>query len=80
MEQQVKDLLGKNPAEKNFNIIHDYHFGGYAKKSTELFLFMNEFYKTTGIPTDFVYTGKLMFAIHDLVQKNFFPPGSENPC
>ena len=77
LDQQVKHLLGKNPAGKKFNIIHDYHFGGYAKKSPELFLFMNEFYKTTGIPSDFVYTGKLMFAIHDLVQKNFFPPGSE---
>jgi 1-aminocyclopropane-1-carboxylate deaminase len=77
LEQQVRHLLSEFPAEKKINIVHDYHFGGYAKKSTELLYFMNEFYKTTGIPTDFVYTGKLMFAIHDLVQKNFFPPGSE---
>jgi 1-aminocyclopropane-1-carboxylate deaminase/D-cysteine desulfhydrase-like pyridoxal-dependent ACC family enzyme len=73
----VRDLLSENLAEKEINIIHDYHFGGYAKQSPELLLFMNEFYKTTGIPTDFVYTGKLMYAIHDLIQKNFFPPGSE---
>jgi len=77
LEQQVRDLLSESPAEKEINIIHDYHFGGYAKQSPELLLFMNEFYKTTGIPTDFVYTGKLMFAIHDLIQKNFFPPASE---
>jgi 1-aminocyclopropane-1-carboxylate deaminase len=77
LEQQVRDLSGENTAEKKINIIHDYHFGGYAKKSLELLLFMNEFYKTAGIPTDFVYTGKLMFAIHDLVQKNFFSQGSE---
>ena len=76
-EQQVKHLLGKHTTEKNFIIVHDYHLGGYAKKSPELFFFMNEFFKTTGIPTDFVYTGKLMFAIHDLALKNFFPPGSE---
>jgi 1-aminocyclopropane-1-carboxylate deaminase len=77
LEQQVRYLLSELPAEKKINIVHDYHFGGYAKKSPELLYFMNEFYKTTGIPTDFVYTGKLMFAIHDLVQKNFFPTGSE---
>ena len=77
LEQQVRDLLSESPAEKEINIIHDYHFGGYAKQSPELLLFMNEFYKKTGIPTDFVYTGKLMFAIHDLIQKNFFPPASE---
>ena len=73
----MSDLSGENTAEKKINIIHDYHFGGYAKNSPELLRFMNELYKTAGIPTDFVYTGKLMFAIHDLVQKNFFSQGSE---
>jgi 1-aminocyclopropane-1-carboxylate deaminase len=57
-------------------IITHYHFGGYAKKSPELLQFMNEFYVLTGIPTDFVYTGKLVFACIDLVEKDYFPPGS----
>jgi D-cysteine desulfhydrase len=53
-----------------------YHFGGYAKYNGTLIEFMNEFYRQTAIPTDFVYTGKLMFAVNDLAVKNFFPPGS----
>ncbi|HSF45668.1 MAG TPA: hypothetical protein VLA58_06635, partial [Chitinophagaceae bacterium] len=57
-------------------MIHNFHFGGYAKKTQELLDFMNLFYTTTGIPTDFVYTGKLMFAIRQLIQKQFFPPKS----
>lgn len=53
-----------------------YHFGGYAKKSPELLRFINRFYQQTGIPTDFVYTGKLMAACMQLADNDFFPPGS----
>jgi 1-aminocyclopropane-1-carboxylate deaminase len=53
-----------------------YHFGGYARRSEQLLDFMRRFYHDTGIPTDFVYTGKLCFAALDLVDKGYFPPGS----
>ena len=57
-------------------IIHDYHFGGYAKKTAALLDFMNEIHAVSGIPTDFVYTGKLVYAISDLARNNYFPTGS----
>ncbi|MBC8032521.1 MAG: pyridoxal-phosphate dependent enzyme [Chitinophagaceae bacterium] len=55
---------------------YDYHQGGYAKRTPELLQFMNEFYRLTAIPTDFVYTGKLMMAFTDLLTKDYFKPGS----
>jgi 1-aminocyclopropane-1-carboxylate deaminase/D-cysteine desulfhydrase-like pyridoxal-dependent ACC family enzyme len=55
------------------SLIHDYHFGGYAKKTPLLLDFMNEVYDTSGIPTDFVYTGKLFYAVADLARTNYFP-------
>lgn len=66
------------PPEKKVNcrFFYDYHFGGYAKHSSTLIDFMKDFYHYTSIPTDFVYTGKLFFAINDLVEKKIFPPGS----
>lgn len=57
-------------------IIPGYHFGGYARKTTALLDFMNFFFDNTGIPTDFVYTGKLLFATLDLIEKGYFAPGS----
>jgi 1-aminocyclopropane-1-carboxylate deaminase len=54
-----------------------YHFGGYARRSEDLFAFMRGFYRDTGIPTDFVYTGKLCYATLDLARKGYFPPGSQ---
>lgn len=60
----------------NWQLFEDYHFGGYAKYQLPLLKFMNDFYRETNIPSDFVYTGKLFFAISDLIGKNYFPPHS----
>lgn len=74
LEEEVRRLL---PGKTNhFTLLNDYHFGGYAKHTEELIRFMNNWYSATGIPTDFVYTGKLCFATADLAEKNFFPAGS----
>ena len=73
IDENVWALSDKN----NFKIVHDYHFGGYAKHKPELIQFMNEFYTQTNIPSDFVYTGKLFFAVNDLIKKNYFPVESK---
>jgi 1-aminocyclopropane-1-carboxylate deaminase len=62
--------------EKNYELIHDYHFGGFAKQKPELLNFMNDFFRVTEVPSDFVYTGKLFFAINDLIRNRYFPSGS----
>jgi 1-aminocyclopropane-1-carboxylate deaminase len=61
---------------KPFSVLYDYHFGGYAKKSSELIDFMNQLWRDHQLPTDFVYTAKLIFAINDLVEKKYFSPGT----
>jgi 1-aminocyclopropane-1-carboxylate deaminase len=57
-------------------MVHDYHFGGYAKYNASLIRFMNTTYAESGIPTDFVYTGKLLFAVISMAVMKLFPPGS----
>ena len=59
-----------------YTLVHDYHFGGYAKYTPALIVFMNRWYEETGIPSDFVYTGKLFYAVDDLIAKGYFPSGS----
>lgn len=75
LENEMTRLLPACPQE--YCLHHDYHFGGYAKHTPGLLQFMNDWYRQTGIPTDFVYTGKLMYAISDLAAKNYFPAGSK---
>lgn len=59
----------------NFQLITDYHFGGYAKWKPELINFINIFRDTTGIPLDPIYTGKMFYGLNDLIQKQYFLPG-----
>jgi 1-aminocyclopropane-1-carboxylate deaminase/D-cysteine desulfhydrase-like pyridoxal-dependent ACC family enzyme len=69
-----------NVLSKKYIIIPDYHFGGYAKRNTQLISFINSFFDKNEIPLDFVYTGKMMFGIYDLIDKNYFPQGSKILC
>ncbi len=62
---------------KRIDLITDYHFGGYAKHKQELITFMRDLYKQTGVKTDPVYTGKLFFALIDLIKKDYFPEKSK---
>ena len=73
----VNNLLTVNEQLKKIELVQNYHFGGYAKYTSELLEFMNSFYTQSGIPSDFVYTGKLFFGVSDLAEKNYFPPGSK---
>ena len=61
-------------------IFDEYHFGGYAKKTTVLLDFMNEFYRRYQIPSDFVYTGKMLYGVMEKIENGFFSPGSRIVC
>ena len=74
LQKEIEDLLPGH--EKKFILIHDFHFGGYARQNRELIEFMNTWYQRTGIPSDFVYTGKLFFAVDQLARHSYFPQGS----
>jgi 1-aminocyclopropane-1-carboxylate deaminase len=67
----------KNPqALRNVQMIHEDHFGGYAKYTETLIDFMNRVFTESGIPTDFVYTGKLFYSVARLASIQAFPAGS----
>ncbi len=77
---QRLQLLTGQERYKNLHLLSDYHFGGYAKKTSELLNFMNELYRKFELPTDYVYTAKMMFGIFDMLQKGFFAEGSNILC
>jgi 1-aminocyclopropane-1-carboxylate deaminase len=59
----------------DWSINPDYHFGGFAKTTAELIEFIGEFELKTKIPLEPVYTGKMMYALYDLIAKKYFKPG-----
>ena len=61
----------------NWEVNNHYHFGGYGKVNDELISFLNNFYKKTAIPLDPIYTGKMVFGVLDLIEKNYFEKNSK---
>ncbi|CAI2766977.1 1-aminocyclopropane-1-carboxylate deaminase/D-cysteine desulfhydrase [Flavobacterium collinsii] len=61
----------------NWDLISDYHFGGYGKVNLELIEFINAFFEENKVPLDPIYTGKMFFGVIDLIHKNYFPAHSK---
>jgi 1-aminocyclopropane-1-carboxylate deaminase len=73
LQEEIR-IFAKN---KNWQIVSDYHFGGYAKVTPQLIDFINDFYTKTKIPLDPIYTGKMVFGVLNLMEMNYFPKGSK---
>ena len=73
---ELEAFIRSEAVNDNFELHYGFHEGGYAKKNTDLIYFMNQFFKSTAIPTDFVYTGKLFKALFSLIENSHFPAGS----
>ncbi|OAZ02784.1 1-aminocyclopropane-1-carboxylate deaminase/D-cysteine desulfhydrase [Flavobacterium succinicans] len=73
----LQNEIRKFVTNKNWELITDYHFGGYGKVTDELIDWINSFFLQTQIPIDPIYTGKMVFGVMDLIQRNYFPPKSK---
>ncbi|MBC2846474.1 1-aminocyclopropane-1-carboxylate deaminase/D-cysteine desulfhydrase [Winogradskyella flava] len=69
----LREDIRKFAKRDNWELITDYHFGGYAKIKPELITFINRFKTDYHIPLDPIYTGKMMYGILDLIDHGFFP-------
>ncbi|MFZ6731390.1 1-aminocyclopropane-1-carboxylate deaminase/D-cysteine desulfhydrase [Undibacterium sp. Ji42W] len=54
------------PDYQNYELLTEYHHGGYGKTNPALAGFCHEFQLETGIALEPVYTGKMMFALREL--------------
>lgn len=68
--------IKKYSEKENWELINNYHFGGYAKYNDDLVRFINEYKKKTGVLLDPIYTGKMLFGILDMVEKDYFQTGT----
>ncbi|MDO6596077.1 pyridoxal-phosphate dependent enzyme [Oceanihabitans sp. 2_MG-2023] len=73
----LQEEITKFTTKTNWELITDYHFGGYAKANEVLIRFINTFKEEHKIPLDPVYTGKMLYGIQDLIAKDFFPKQSK---
>ncbi len=64
----------------NWQVVDDWHFGGFGKWNDELLQFMNDFYRTNNIPLDIVYTSKMMYGLRRMIEDGFFPTDARILC
>ncbi|WP_395009323.1 1-aminocyclopropane-1-carboxylate deaminase/D-cysteine desulfhydrase [Undibacterium sp.] len=79
LHTEVRQLLALAgyPAYENFDILHHFTHGGFAKTSPTLLNFCAEFSAETQIPVEPVYTGKMFFALHQLCLAGEFKQGEK---
>jgi 1-aminocyclopropane-1-carboxylate deaminase len=75
IRNEILNLLQNKKAV--FELLYSFHQGGYAKTTKEQIEFMNRLWENEKMPTDIVYTGKLFYAVEQLVQQNYFKPNSK---
>jgi 1-aminocyclopropane-1-carboxylate deaminase/D-cysteine desulfhydrase-like pyridoxal-dependent ACC family enzyme len=75
ISQLVNDFTDKT--FDNWEVNFDYHFGGYAKVNDELINFIKAFKQNHLTQLEPVYTGKMMYGIYEMIQKDHFPRGTK---
>ncbi|MBU2527146.1 MAG: pyridoxal-phosphate dependent enzyme [Bacteroidetes bacterium] len=75
LSKDIRKFVGCKP--KKWELVADYHFGGYAKTDVSLIRFINRFKAETEIPLDPIYTGKMMFGLVDMIKNRRIPEGSK---
>lgn len=78
LETDIQNNLNQNPpVTTQWQINHDYHFGGFAKTTDELNAFIINFKQQFNIQLEPVYSGKMLFGIMDLIKKDHYKKGAK---
>jgi 1-aminocyclopropane-1-carboxylate deaminase len=70
IDAEIKALL--EDKNRPYTLLHQFHQGGYAKTNPMMLDFMNRLWDAEKIPTDIVYTSKLLFGVEQLIKENYF--------
>ena len=75
IRNEILNLLQNKKAV--FELLYSFHQGGYAKTTKEQIEFMNRLWENAKIPSDIVYTGKVFYAVEQLVHQTYFKTNSK---
>lgn len=73
LQKDITQLSGSD----RFQLISDYHFGGYGRTNANLIAFINDFYTRHKIVLDPIYNGKGLYGLIDLISQDYFASSSK---
>jgi len=75
LKDNVQALV-PNANNVSWHLHTNFHEGGYAKISSDLSEFCKQFIKQTEVPIEPIYTGKMFYAVWQLIEQDYFQPGT----
>jgi 1-aminocyclopropane-1-carboxylate deaminase len=60
----------------NWTMEYDFHFGGFARRTVGLDMFIADVRARHGLTLDWVYVAKMMYGLYALAERGTFEPGS----
>ncbi|MDN3379066.1 MULTISPECIES: pyridoxal-phosphate dependent enzyme [unclassified Pseudoalteromonas] len=74
---EIKALSMRARTQNNWQLLCNHHGGGYGKFSPELWHFCQTMQAQHQLPLEPIYSGKMMFALWQLIKADYFPAGSK---
>ncbi|TEW56744.1 1-aminocyclopropane-1-carboxylate deaminase/D-cysteine desulfhydrase [Psychromonas sp. RZ22] len=71
----VSDFVPQSK-QLNWHLHTQFHEGGYAKVSADLSDFCIQFTQQTKVPIEPIYTGKMLYALWQLIEQDYFVTGA----
>ncbi|MEG3754583.1 1-aminocyclopropane-1-carboxylate deaminase/D-cysteine desulfhydrase [Psychromonas arctica] len=75
LKHNIKQWVGEEH-EVSWHLHTQHHQGGYGKVTKLLTDFCHQFTNDTRIPVEPIYTGKMFYALWQLIEQDYFPRGS----
>ncbi len=76
LNQDIAQLLTDNHRGAPWQLLTDHHYGGYGKFTDDVWTFCQLMKQTYQLPLEPIYTGKMLFAVWQLISRDYFPQGS----
>ncbi len=76
LRQEIANLLSAYPDHAPWQLLTKFHGGGYGRFTPELWRFCQTMRAEHGLPLEPVYTGKMLYAVWQLIEQGYFPSGS----
>ncbi len=76
LKPHIQKWIGETSAH-SWQLLTEYHCGGYAKTSEPLLQQMQVFEQTFNIALDPIYTAKMVYGFYDQLKQGRFKPGSK---
>ncbi|MBQ4876889.1 1-aminocyclopropane-1-carboxylate deaminase/D-cysteine desulfhydrase [Pseudoalteromonas luteoviolacea] len=77
LNEEIMNLNPKAMVQKNWQILTQFHEGGYGKFSHALWQFCQTMRRDHHLPLEPIYTGKMMYGLWQLIEQDHFPKHSQ---